>query len=148
MLYMSTAWRVMVNTQWVITSSKATWANACWLLSTNYSPGRGRVSRPTKLLAVPLNRLCYGFRLRLNSNEGVGRVEGLFSLCPVDGPLDSSGDRQRTSPPQPLFRSGGRSLPGPWENKGVRLHLFSISVPRGIKGKDIPAVLPDWVRLT
>lgn len=138
----------MVNTRWVITGSKATWASACRLQPTNYSPGHCRVSRPTELLAVPLSRLCYGLWLRLNRNEEAGRVEGLFSLCPADRPLDSSADRQRTSALQPLFRSGSRSLPGPWENKGVRLHLFSISVPRGIKGEDIPAVPPDWVRLT
>lgn len=43
--------------------------------------------------------------------------------------------------------SGSGSPPGPWENRGVKLHLFSVSVPRGIKGEDISSH-PAWLGLT
>lgn len=76
---------------------------------------------------------------------------GFIPLCRVDRPLDSSPNssvaREQTSVLQPVFRSSGRSLPGPWENKGVRLHLFSVAVPRGIKGEDISS-RPAWLGLT
>lgn len=134
----------MTNTQWVITACKATQVDACRLLSTNYSPGHRRVNRPTELSAVPLNRLCCSLQLGLNVDEEAGRVQGPFPLCRPDRPLDSSAARQRASALQPLFRSSGRSHPGPWENKGVRLHLFSVSVPQGIKGEDISS-RPAWL---
>lgn len=128
----------------VITACKATQVDACRLLSTNYSPGHRRVNRPTELSAVPLNRLCCSLQLGLNVDEEAGRVQGPFPLCRPDRPLDSSATRQRASALQPLFRSSGRSHPGPWENKGVRLHLFSVSVPQGIKGEDISS-RPAWL---
>lgn len=134
----------MTNTQWVITACKATQVDACRLLSTNYSPGHRRVNRPTELSAVPLNRLCCSLQLGLNVDEEAGRVQGPFPLCRPDRPLDSSAARQRASALQPLFRSSGRSHPGPWENKGVRHHLFSVSVPQGIKGEDISS-RPAWL---
>ncbi len=89
-------------------------------------------------------RLCCGLWLGLNGDEEGGRVEGAFPLWRADRPLDSSAAGQWTSVLQPMFRSSGRSLPGPWQNKGVRLHLFSVSVPRGIKGEDISS-RPAWL---
>lgn len=45
---------------------------------------------------------------------------------------------------QPVVRSSGGSHSGPEENKGVRLQLFSVSVPWGIKGGDI-FCCPAWL---
>lgn len=94
-------------------------------------------------------------RAVLWSVSGMERNErsggGFIPLCRVDRALDSSPNssvaREQTSVLQPVFRSSGRSLPGPWENKGVRLHLFSVAVPRGIKGEDISS-RPAWLGLT
>lgn len=73
-----------------------------------------------------------------------GRVEEPFPLCQTDRPLDSSVAGQWISQLRPVFHRSDGSLPGPWENKGVRLHLFSVSVPQGIKGEDI-SNRPAWL---
>lgn len=75
---------------------------------------------------------------------GMREEGGVSPLYQTDRPLDSSAARWRTSGLQPMFRSSGRSLPGPWENKVVRLHLFSVPVPWGIKGEDITSC-PAWL---
>lgn len=110
--------------------------------------GHRCATRATELSALPLSVPCSG--LCLGSKEMRDRG-GFIPLCRVDRPLDSSPNssvaREQTSVLQPVFRSSGRSLPGPWENKGVRLHLFSVAVPRGIKGEDISS-RPAWLGLT
>lgn len=82
---MSTAWQVRANTQWVITACKATQGDACRLLSTNYSLGHRRVSRPTKLSAVPPSRLRLAPCRRLDwdggSREGWGKQGELALHC-------------------------------------------------------------------
>lgn len=137
---MSTAWRLRANTQ-VITACTTTQVDACRLLLTNYSLGHGSVSRPTESSAMPQSRLCCGVWLRLNGNEGGRRGFSIVSDWQTTGQFAA---RWRTSALQPMFSSSGRSLPGPWENKGVRLHLFSVPVPGGIKGEDITSC-PAWL---
>lgn len=73
-----------------------------------------------------------------------GRLWGLFLLCQVDRPMGASAAEQRMSALQHV-RCG--SLVGPWENRGVRLHLFSVSVPWWIKGEGISS-LPARLGLT
>lgn len=96
---------------------------------------------------LPLSRLCCGLWLGFNGDEEEEvELRGLLHCVELT-------DRWTAQQPggehqlQPMFRSSGRSLPGPWENKGVRLHLFSVSVPWGIKGEDISS-RPAWLGYT
>lgn len=95
--------------------------------------------RVTAVRASRLRRqqcpLCCVLRLGLNSVGG-GGCWGAFSIVPDWQTAGQLGNEHRRCCP-PSSRSASRSLPGPWENKGARLHLFSVSAPQGIKREDI-----------
>lgn len=101
-----------------------------------------------EMSAVPVNRLCCGPCLGLNvGGGGGGELGGTFHCTRLTDHWTVQrlgGGHQHSSL---WFRRSGRSLAGPWENKRVRLHLFSVSVPGGIKGEDISS-RPAWLSPT